>query len=188
MKNTLLATFCCFLFLSCASVEVTHQGNLSGETQHSKASYGWFKDAPSSEDVRINNPTIEKLVREAVDQQLQAMGYKKTEPDQADYLIAWFGNITEEVKEISMSRFYGRYGYATLLGDPAKKEKTEDGKVLKTFARGTLILDVLDRDSKKVLWRGSATDTLGQKKMSTNEKRRYIEKSVAKILEELPRK
>ncbi|MEE4243489.1 MAG: DUF4136 domain-containing protein [Desulfopila sp.] len=183
MKNILLSFIIVVFLVGCSSVKVSHQGNIPAENQLVKATYSWLEDNVPSNDIRVNNSSIDAMVRQSVEKQLRVKGYEKTDGGEAEYLLAWFGTIDEEVKEISLSSFYKRGGYVGLLG--TMPENVEGGKVKKTFARGTLILDVLDREDKNVLWRGSATNTLHEK-MSRKQTSEYIDLSVAKILEELP--
>lgn len=172
-----------FLLAGCGAVSVQTEGNMPAAVTQGKATYSWSEEAVPSNDLRINDAEIANMVRSSAEKHLAAMGYARVDAGEADYLLNWFGNITEEVKEISIVNFYNRTGYAGLIG--TMPEDVKDGKVRKTFSRGTLILDVVDARTKKVVWRGSATNTL-KEKMSEMEKARYIDTSVQKILEELP--
>ena len=183
MKIFLSVILAAIVCAGCAPVSVEHQGQISTENSPVKATYGWLESGVPGNDIRVNNPTIDAMVRQSVEKQLRAKGYSKADTGEADYLLTWFGTIDEEVKEISLVSYYNRGGYVGLLG--TMPENVEGGKVKKTFARGTLILDVLDRDDKNVLWRGSATNTLHEN-MSRKRIAEYIDISVAKILEKLP--
>ncbi len=185
MKNILLIFLLALIFAGCSTVTVNTEGELSSTPTAKKGTYAWLQKSEAAEDIRINNPEIDGMVRRSVDKYLASSGYVKVEPDQADYLISWFGSIVEEVKEISLSSYYRRSGYAGLTG--MMPDDVQDGKVKKVFARGTLIIDVADRETKGVVWRGSATNTI-QDKMSTSRKAQYIDASVKKILSELPQR
>lgn len=185
MKNLSLCITIVFLLFGCASIKVHHQGAVPENFSEVKATYGWLKNTQVSSDIRANNQTIELLIHQSVDRYLQSKGYKRIDADGADYLITWFGKIKEEVKEISVSQFYSSYGYGSLAG--RLKQEATDGKVVKTFTRGTLILDVLDPESKTVLWRGNATNTI-QENMSEEDVEKYIDLSVKKILKTIPKR
>ena len=185
MKKFICLLLFAVVLSSCSPVSVDHAGQLAPENMEIKGTYGWLENSIPSNDIRVNNAAIDEIVKNSVEKRLSRKGYVKVVPAQADYLITWFGTITEEMKEISLNRFYATNGYGTLAG--SMPENIKDGKVRKTFSRGTLILDVLDREGKKVLWRGSATNTL-RESMNAKEVEKYIDASVAKILEKLPKK
>jgi len=166
-----------------SSQQVDRQGQMP---QTAMATYSWLEDSEPSSDLRVNNPRIDALVKRAVEDRLQSMGFAKAgAADKPDYLLAWFGTIEEEVKDISLASFYSRSGYTGLLGN--MPEEMKDGTVQKTFSRGTLVIDVLDSADKKVLWRGNATNTL-RSKMSEKQLAEYIDASVAHIFKSLPAK
>lgn len=185
MKNCVYFFLFVFLFSGCTSVSVKHEGSLKPDTVEKNTTYGWLEDSNPSDDIRINNPTVQKAVRDSVNKHLLAMGYREVAPSEADYLIAWFGSITDEVKEVSLSRFYSTNGYGTLAG--SMPEDSHNGKALKTYSRGTLIIDVLDRKGSKVLWRGSATNIL-REGVKSGTPPQYVDKYVSKIFKGLPRK
>lgn len=169
----------------CSPVSVQTQGKVALDPVKMKATYAWLEKAVPSNDIRVNNQDINRLVRNSVEKHLAARGYFRVNPDQADYLVTWFGNIEEEVKEISLASFYNRSGYTGLIG--TMPENVKAGKVKKVFARGTLILDILEKQTKNVIWRGSATNTI-QEGMSQGRKAQYIDSSVKKILDDLPQR
>jgi hypothetical protein len=185
MKNFIVALFILFLFLGCSSTKISHQGQLAQEPSEVKATYGWLENSTPSNDLRVNNPSIENMVHQSVEKHLKARGYIKTDPAQADYLITWFGSIKDEIKLISISQYYSTFGYSTLKGN--YPGGAVNGKVRKNFSHGTLILDVLDRSGNKLLWRGTATNTL-RENMNKSRAKSYIDTSVEKILQELPQR
>jgi hypothetical protein len=185
MKKTCIILFVCLLLFGCARVSVNYQGEVPARIAEVKATYGWYDELPPSSDVRIDNPTIIKFVRDSVDKRLAEMGYKRVTVNDAEYLIAWFGNVEEEVKDVDVVSYYARDGYRYALG--ARPENSKAGKVQNIFTRGTLILDVLDPATREVVWRGSATNTILEgDKGDLPRIKRYIDTSVAKILETLP--
>ncbi len=183
MNKLFLLLFFTLILAGCASTKVYHEGAIPEKFSEIKATYGWFKGNSPSTDIRVNNSTVTTLIQQSVDNQLSGRGYKRVEPEQADYLISWFGSIREEVKEIAISQYYSSYGYGSLAG--MLYQQSDDGKLIKKFSRGTLVLDVIDPGSKKVLWRGSATNTI-RKNMSDKDRAMYIDISVKEILKTLP--
>lgn len=185
MKNLLAVLVVFVLVFGCSTANnVETQGSLSPSATATKGTYGWLDGNVINDDgVRIISQDIDYMVRKSVDKYLAAKGYAKVEGGKADYLLSWFGDIEREVKEIAISSFYQRNGYGSLLGTlPSSPDGT---KVRKEFARGTLILDVLDSETKNLVWRGSATNTIHEN-MSNKKVEQYIDTSVENILESLP--
>ncbi len=185
MKKIAIFLVLSLLIAGCSTVKVQTEGKVPSDPAKIKATFSWLDKASPSNDIRVNNNEIDRMVRNSVEKHLATRGYVRVEPDQADYLLSWFGNITDEVKELSLSSFYRRNGYTGMIG--SMPEKVEDGKVKKVFSRGTLILDVMDRETQKVIWRGTATNTI-QENMSKGRKAQYVDASIKKILEDLPQR
>lgn len=185
MKTLTIFFVSIFFLVGCSTVSVQTEGKVPSNPAEIKATYGWLDKAVPSNDIRVNNDEINRMVRNSVEKHLAARGYVRVEPDQADYLLTWFGNITDEVKELSLSSFYARNGYTGLIG--TMPENVKGGKVKKVFSRGTLILDVMDRKTQNVIWRGSATNII-QEDMSKGRKAQYVDASIKKILEDLPQR
>jgi len=61
----------------------------------------------------------------------------------------------------------------------------EASTTVENYRVGTLVLDMYDTQSKRLVWRGTATDTLSEKPES-NEKK--LDKSVDKLFEHFPPK
>jgi hypothetical protein len=132
--------------------------------------YRWVK----VEGVRVD-PITEKQIRQAVDTQLAAKGWTRTEDPSAD---AWVGYQIDVEREYRVN-YYGGYGYGWGWGGAPASAHTS------TVDRGTLTLDIYDGDAKQMLWRGSATDTIRRK--STPEKRQQrLDKAAAKLLRNFP--
>ncbi len=185
MKKIAIFLVLSFLIAGCATNSIQTEGKVPSDPGETKGTYGWLENAVPSDDIRVNNEEIDRMVRNSVEKHLATRGYVRVEQDQADYLLSWFGNITDEVKELSLSSFYARNGYTGLIGTMPKNVK--GGKVKKVFSRGTLILDVMDRKTQEVIWRGSATNIIHEK-MPKGRKAQYVDASIKKILEDLPQR
>ena len=184
MKKNLIVLLVVFFLSGCGTVAVQpNQAALAKFT--GKKTFAWLVDGVPSDDVRVNNPRVQKAVLISVDKNLAGKGYVKSAVNDADLLVSWFGSVDEEVKEIHMSSFYQSYGYSALKGARPESAAGKDGKVEQVFARGTLIIDILDPQSKTLIWRESATNTI-IKKMSDAELLNYVDISVKHILEKLP--
>ncbi len=147
---------------ACSTLTVNTDYNTTYDFKKLKT-YTWLDDgkAPGS-DARINNDLVIDRVRAAVERNLAAKGYVKSESISADFMVSWLGGIEKKLQVDSIDHFYSPYGYGALGHDPFR---TGMGGMRTTTAReyevGTLIVDILDPEQHKLIWRGTGTDRLG---------------------------
>ena len=149
---------------------VTVSTNFLPETDFSKLkTYYWVKVEGQNVD-----PITDEQVKRAVDAQLQVKGWRKLDSSEADAYVAYQVAVTQR-QELN---YYSTGGYGWRWGGSTSA-------YTRTINTGTLTLDVYDRASKSLVWRGSASDTLRSK--STPEKRqKRLDKAMAKLLKEFP--
>lgn len=184
MRKLALCIVVSILLAGCASTvkvqkEIGDSSNLTG-----LKSYDWMKtETPPGENVRVNNPEVDGLVRNAVNASLQKKGYVMAAAGNPDFVVTWFGAIEAKVKKESIDHFYRTYGYGAVSSQlDAKKE----GAVVLEYEEGTILIDVLNPESHETIWRGSGTDRL-YKEMSKDQAAVYINRMVAQILKKFPR-
>ena len=125
--------------------------------------YAWTAGTPSP------NPLGEQRIHTAVDAQLAVKGMTLAEGN-PDVFVATHV-LTQEQKQIVADGFgpwgFGGFGTATV----------------QTYVQGTLIVDVYDAVTKKMVWRGVATGTASDKPSKNTSK---IDKALAKMFERYP--
>jgi hypothetical protein len=112
-------------------------------------------------------------VQEAVDKALSAKGWKKV-ADNADVSVVAVG-LTKE--KPTLHTFYD--GFDGWMWGGFGDETT----VLENYTEGTLIVDMFDTGTKKLIWRGSASDVLSDKPEKNIDK---LNKAVEKMFEHFP--
>src|SRR5262249_9142480 len=113
----------------------------------------------------LDSISAEQITR-AVDKQLQAKGWTRTDSSEADTYVAFEVAIENQTRVSS----YGGWGWHG------------GGHVSSTNVDvGTLTLDIYDPKQKVLLWRGTATDTL-KTKASPEKRQSRLDKAVAKML------
>ena len=128
------------------------------------------------EDAPYVDPITDKQIKQAIDAQLSAKGWKRTEDaSAADALVAYQVNIEREYR----TSYYGGYGYGWGWGGAPVSSHTS------TTDRGTLTLDFYNAKAKEMLWRGQATDSL-RKKATPEKRQQRIDKAMAKLLRNFP--
>jgi hypothetical protein len=150
--------------MACASAKVSSEYDKATDFSRYQT-YAWIKGMEAA------NPAVEQRIKSAVDQELAARGLKKVgEAAAADLEIASHAstNVAQEVNVES----YG-YGYAGSWSGNAVSVRNVDV--------GTLLLDVVDRSSQQLVWRGMATGIVGH--TVPQEK---VDKTVKKLLTGFP--
>lgn len=175
----------CFLivlcFASCSTVTVTDEAVGSLDLRQMKK-YSWLAPQGKAGQVRTVKPEVEKLIVASVERYFSGKGLESTAAEEADFFITWFGKVDEKVSHTSVAHFYRPYGYGALAAQ--HPVMVEEGAPAKNWQEGTLILDIIDADSKTVVWRGSAKDTI-RGDMSADEVVVYINRSVKGLLDRL---
>jgi hypothetical protein len=117
-------------------------------------SYFWVKTDPIP-----NNDLQNGRVVAAIDQWLGSKGWKKNSTPQGD--IAVIVNIsTAERKSLDTfySGFGGGYGYYGGWHGGMGSSTTS----VQTYTDGTMVVDLFNAQTRKLVWRGIATDTLSK--------------------------
>jgi hypothetical protein len=128
--------------------------------------YTWTSGTPAPD------PFIQDRILVAVTEQLVAKGM--TQSAVAPNLVVATHVVTHEQKKIVAPGFgFGPWGWG--WGGP--------GAMIDTYLQGTLIVDLYDAKTKKMVWRGVATDTVSDKRSQSTER---IDKAVGKMFEEYP--
>ena len=130
--------------------------------------YAWIAGTPAP------NPLGEKRIRAALDEKLQSLGFKPVE-ESPDLLVATHATKSTQ-QHISVDSYgygYGRYhsGWGTSTAR------------VHSIPIGTLVVDLIDADSKELIWRGEGSDTLSDK-VEKNQKK--LSKVLKKMFKKFP--
>lgn len=159
----------------CATIEVRTAHDPKA-TFPKQGSYAWVpgpSDLPK--DPRIDNAQLEARVRRAVADGLAERGYRLSNSERPVMLVGFHVVLDESLKPSIASRKYG-YGPG-LWGDSLGPD----------FERGSLILDILDPETKKLIWRGIAEADLDLT-VSEDKKQKHAHQAVRQMLKQFPPK
>ncbi len=163
-----------FLSISsgCSTISVTTDYNPNFNFTALK-SYAWLDNGQvPSADARINNALVIDRVRKAVEQVLAARGYVKAEGGSADFMVSWLGGIDKKIQMQTIDHFYSPYGYGALHRDPFWGSSMRSTTAYE-YEVGTLIIDILDPNQHKLIWRGT-----GEDRISGNKNPEELEKGI----------
>jgi hypothetical protein len=171
MKTSFRACLLALLTLAAgtaAAVSVSQNFLPETDFTHLKT-YFWVKVEGQNVD-----PITDEQIKRAVDTQLQAKGWRKLDSSEADAYVAYQVAVVQ-TQELN---YYSNYGYSWRWGGSTSA-------YTRTINRGTLTLDVYDRATKALVWRGSATDTL-KSKSKPEKRQKRLDKAMAKLLGDFP--
>jgi hypothetical protein len=136
--------------------------------------YAWRAEPPlPSGDPRIDNAWIDTRVRAAVDRVLAAKGFAPAGSRDPDFLVGYHAVVRSKTSAATINRRYGYLGVGFAYAD------------VNSYEEGTLVIDVVERETMKLLWRGSATGVVLEKPGPEKRERR-INEAVGGILEKFP--
>jgi Domain of unknown function (DUF4136) len=176
---------------SCSSVKTsTNYDPNSVQALSQYRTYSWLPMKEGA-DPRVYNPILQARVQQAVDRKLASRGYQKVEEGQeSDFKIGWHGAIDEKVDVDYVNSYYG-YGwdpwYDPFYGPVAYGGAGVSHPVVREYREGTLILDVVDADANKLVWRGTAQAELSEK-MDANKSQKLINEAVDEMFGSFPPK
>jgi hypothetical protein len=129
--------------------------------------YSWQK-------VQTKDPLWEGRIKSAVDSALTAKGWTQVPSGGDVSLVA----IEATKNQQTLNTFYNGFGGGWRWGGFGDATTTVDN-----YKVGTLVLDMFDTQTKKLVWRGSASDALSNK---SEKNIKNLDKEVQKMLKDFP--
>ncbi len=166
------------------------------------STYEWVdQESAAGLNPAVNSPLLGRHIREAVDDELGRMGYRKAESGTPDFRIAYRVIAEERARVANSYRYAGRYTYSSYYpgyyGFRFYRSRRfrpyygysgagyGGGGYVREYLRGTLVLDIIDVRKDELIWRGWATKSLDADPRP-EKVRMYVDEAVAEILEEFP--
>ncbi len=140
----------------------------------SYGSYTWSPNQRASGDVRVT-PALRTQVREDIDRHLADKGYVRVNSG-ADFSVAWQVTIEGETIVQTLDYYSGSNFKATV---------GTTGPVQRRYEEGTLIIDITEGESERLIWRGTATAEVRQSP-SMEERSARVAEAVQKVLAQFP--
>ncbi len=122
--------------------------------------FAWSSEKTGGREAHLAlNPSVDEFLRQAITDDLVAHGYKMQPGDKADFMVAYG----------VLRRSYGDTSWSPVV-----------------YEEGSLIIDVLDGQTRKRVWRGSATAKLNES-IPPPEQKQKVGEAVRRILERFPK-
>ena len=139
--------------------------------------YAWGPaDALPTGDPRLDkNPLFKDQFQGAVEKQLALKGLTQVTTGKPDLLIHYHANITERLDVTGIDRPYG-----SCVGENCQAE-------VNMYEAGTLVLDIVDAKTNKLIWRGWAQGAAKTMLDNPDEMTRQINKAVPQMVAQYPK-
>ncbi|MBI5545260.1 MAG: DUF4136 domain-containing protein [Deltaproteobacteria bacterium] len=184
----LLALLPALALLGCSSMKVrTDYAPSAVEAVAQYRTYAWMLNAsgdPSSPD---RNPIVGERIQLAVDRELAKRGYQRVEAGPADFMLGWHASLTDKVDVQAVNGYYG-YEWDPVFGPVGvggSGYALEPVTEVREYKQGTLILDVVDSEANKLVWRGVAEAELSANP-DQKERQEKIDEAAKKLVERFP--
>ncbi|MFT7318432.1 MAG: hypothetical protein ACI8ZA_002562 [Gammaproteobacteria bacterium] len=143
--------------------------------------FAWVENASLTKDTNNYqiNGLMEKRVRTAVNAELsQTLGMSLVDAANADVLVNYHASVDKELEVDTFNVNYRpHWGY---WGTGFQRDTTA-----REYEVGTLIIDIVDRESNQLVWRGAKEGRL-KKNQSPEQREASINKTVSEILSNFP--
>jgi len=157
------------LILSAAALFAMVKTDYSHSTDFGRyRTYSWIS-------VKAGDSLWQDRITQAVDSQLSAKGWSKV-PSGGDASVAAVGATHNQENLQTFYDGFGGWGWRG-FGDGLATTTVQN------VAVGTLMVDLFDSQTKKLIWRGTSSETLSEKS-DKNEKK--LEKSVDEMFKHFP--
>jgi hypothetical protein len=146
------------------------------------ADFGQYKTY-SWEKVHTQNPLWVDRIKAAVNSALAAKGW--TEVGSGGNVAIMAMEMTKEHQTLNTyyDNFGGGWGWRGRFGGGFGDGFGDSTTTESTFRVGTLVVDLFDSNTKKLIWRGSASDTLSDK---SDKNIKNLDKGVEKMFDHFP--
>ena len=194
MKKSILPLFLCFPLLllllgGCVSTSVSTQPKAvlaTGSQTEALQTYAWYQErpkAPAAYD-KDYSATLDQHLRTAIEAELAAKGFKKATSANPDVLIAYDVSVSVPLEMDNRPYMEGfGYSYAYMAGYRYnyRHNALPGYRAVDLYKSGTLIIDLINPQTKELMWRGWAEGAISNFKANYNTVHREVERVLKTI-------
>jgi hypothetical protein len=133
----------------------------------------------SWEHVKTKDPLFVDRIKNAVNASLAARGWAQLETGGDVSIVAIQMTSNQETLNTFYNGFGGGWGWRRFGGGGVGEATT----TTETYKVGTLVVDLFDAKTKKLLWRGTSSDTLSN---NSDKNIKNLDKGVEKMFKQFP--
>lgn len=175
---------------ACATVKVDVDYDDTADFRH-LYQYAWLEDRPpvSGNKLLDSNTLMHDRIRSGIDQWLKDHGYLKGGAEEADFLVLYRLVVENKTRVTVLNPYYDypyswRFGYRSGFYSSFAWSYYPEQRVYE-YQRGTLVIDIVDPNSKKLMWRGMSYEDISPH-TTQQKKQRYVDRAIKSILSRFP--
>jgi hypothetical protein len=142
------------------------------------ANFGQYKSY-SWEQVKTQDPLLVDRIKNSVDAALAAKGWTQVDSGGDVSIVAIEITRNRQTLNTFYDGFGGGWGWRRFGGGGFGEATT----TTQTYKVGTLVVDLFDTKTKKLVWRGTSSDTLSN---NSNKNIQNLDKGVEKMFKQFP--
>ncbi len=183
--NRILAPAALVLLTACSSYSVKYDFD-PGAGFHAYRSFDWYAASRKAQGRKADeHPLLDKRVRAAVEQQLQAKGYRRETTADPDFLIAYYPVYRTRRVRTGTSVGFGGWGWRRPWGyGVGTRFSTSE---VHSYKEGTIVLEIVDFKSNQLVWQASAEGALTRLD-DPQEAQEQVNRAVKDLLDRFPPK
>jgi len=131
------------------------------------------------------NTLTNDRIMQAIKSSLNVRNYTNVQKNEADLIFVFHVNVKDKTDIRTDYQMVGYRGFGYGFGGGGMMIATPSSY---SYTEGTLILDALNPKTKKIVWRGIASDELNRSETTPEEKREYINKVISELMKNFPKK
>lgn len=182
--NRSLATAAAFVIAvgACSSIQTTQDFNPAADFSALRT-FDWMPDPPGGRgDPRVDNDLIDQRFEIALEEVLEARGFRKISSGQPDFRVAYHLALDEEVDYQTLNTYGGSWGYRGVYGPRIGVTTVQERR----YTVGTLIIDIFDVESQELVWRGSGEGRVSDDDRTPQERQARVTEAVRQVLARFP--
>lgn len=190
MQRLILVPLLLVILSSCATVRVDVDYDTSADFSR-LSRYAWMEDKPpvSGNALLDSNTLMHDRIRNGIDQWLKDRGYQKSDNKEADFFVLYRMVLENKTRVTVMNPYYDypyswRFGYRRAFYSSFAWSYYPEERIYE-YQRGTLVIDIVDAKSKKLLWRGMSYEDVSPN-TTQKKKQRYVDRAIKSILSRFP--
>ena len=181
IARALLSIATVLLVCGCSSTRVQTDFDHRADFR-SYSTFAWYQAVEGDESPTEGpNQLVDRRIRGAISDTLRAKGLGQSDANTADLIVMYYASLGSRMYFHTAGWGYGwgwgpywSYGYGFWPGWTTT--------TVHTYHEGTVIIDIVNRESNQLVWRGVGTRALGKNSHSEEK----IRQSMARILESFP--
>lgn len=159
----------------CASMTVSsHIERTANFADYVTYDWGPPDNLPVGDPRLDNNPFFNDYLQGAIEKRLAAKGYERVVTGEPDLVVHYHASVNQKLDVYEVDN---RYGYC--YGDCQAQ--------VVDYEQGTLVVDLVDRKTSKVVWRGWAQDAMNGVIDKQQRLEKQVDEGVTKMMLMLPR-